>query len=299
MRIDFLGRFRDLQAVVKTEERALTAKPQSSGFEQLLKSISPDNAASQNIAPQSVFPLAPQAPQEAMASLRPRLSEPLAPSLDRLGVDLGMQPQMPSVDGGVKTPTLLSARRIPATYAETTRVEVREISKLVQDAGKKHGVDPTLGLAVAKAESSFNHMAVSADGHESKGIFQLLDSTGNHLWKNAGLEHPYDPFNPKQNVDLGVGYLRYLHDLFSHESQLPNNLSTVAAANSSSLEKLAVAAFNAGEGRVAAAQHSARQAGKDPSDYQQVAAYLPGSTQEYVDRVFTYRLDLSSADETL
>jgi soluble lytic murein transglycosylase-like protein len=63
----------------------------------------------------------------------------------------------------------------------------------------------------------------------------------------------------------------------------------VSAANSSSLEKLAVAAFNAGQGRVASAQQRAQRDGKNPADFAQVEAYLPQSTQEYVQRVMSKR----------
>jgi soluble lytic murein transglycosylase-like protein len=86
-------------------------------------------------------------------------------------------------------------------------------------------------------------------------------------------------------MELGVKHLRKLHDFFSSSTELTSNLATVPAANSASLEKLAVAAFNAGEGRVASAQDRAQRAGKDPADYAQVAPYLPDSTQEYVERV--------------
>jgi membrane-bound lytic murein transglycosylase MltF len=55
------------------------------------------------------------------------------------------------------------------------------------------------------------------------------------------------------------------------------------------LEKLAVAAFNAGEGRVAAAQGRTEKAGGDPASYGDVAVYLPKTTQEYVDRVLRFK----------
>ncbi len=142
-------------------------------------------------------------------------------------------------------------------------------------------------MAVVKAESGFNVRAVSADGHYSKGLFQLLDSTGKHLLSRAETQpdRDYDPFDPDLNIQLGTSYLRYLHDIFRTPTELPNARSTKSAADDNSLEQLAVAAFNAGEGRVAAAPHRTEQAGKDPAHYDNVAPFLPRSTREYVARV--------------
>jgi soluble lytic murein transglycosylase-like protein len=163
----------------------------------------------------------------------------------------------------------------------------KEIISRLSLASQKAGLDPSLAMAVVKAESGFNVRAVSADGHYSKGLFQLLDTTGKHLLSRA--ESPtgqdYDPFDPDLNIQLGTSYLRYLHDIFRTPTQLPNARSTKTAADDKSLEQLAVAAFNAGEGRVAAAQHRSEQAGKDPAHYDNVAPFLPRSTREYVARV--------------
>lgn len=162
--------------------------------------------------------------------------------------------------------------------------------ELIAEAGKKHGVDPALGMAVAKAESNFNHKAVSQDGFASKGLFQLLDSTGKTLLeRNSQDTENYDPFNPETNVDLGVGYLRYLHEAFSKPTSLGNNLSTVPGSNSSEVEKFAVAAFNAGEGRIAFAQSEAKKRGKDPSTFENVKPHIPPITRAYVDRVLANR----------
>ena len=215
-------------------------------------------------------------------------------------------PSVKEAAPSVKTPTLVSVRRIhdtqplalqntPSATSTAPTGSRSEVQRLVRTAGLKHGIDPLLGMAVMKAESSFDANAVSSDGHASKGLFQLLDQTGKQLLEKAGTATHYDPFNPELNVDLGVTYLRHLHDVFSRPSQLSNGITTSAAANSSSLEKLAVAAFNAGEGRVASAQRRAIRDGKDPGEYDHVEAYLPGSTQEYVTRVMALREQMDGA----
>jgi soluble lytic murein transglycosylase-like protein len=174
----------------------------------------------------------------------------------------------------------------PTPRVMPPQLEQKEILSRLSLASQKAGLDPSLAMSVVKAESGFNVRAVSEDGHYSKGLFQLLDSTGKTLLSrtDGGTEN-YDPFNPDLNIQLGTSYLRYLHDIFRTSTQLPNARTTKSAADEKSLEQLAVAAFNAGEGRVAAAQHRSEQAGKDPAHYDNVAPFLPRSTREYVARV--------------
>jgi soluble lytic murein transglycosylase-like protein len=193
---------------------------------------------------------------------------------------------------GVKTPTVHQVKRIEVaadlTGPATNALGQTEIREKLQAAGSRFGVNPSLAAAVVKTESGFNARAVSSDGHASKGLFQLLDSTGKDLLSRGDqAQRAYDPFDPDLNIELGTSYLKYLHDIFQSSTSLPNDRRTKPAADETSLEKLAVAAFNAGEGRVASAQHRAERAGKDPAHYDNVAPFLPASTREYVSRVLS------------
>lgn len=305
MKIDFNARFAEIEKFLRR-----TANPQLPGmdakqnFSNLLGSISPDRPKiEENVAILQAKP-PPEPPRSSansgpMASLNSAPPTMMAPLLDPLGTDLMVEGVGESAPESVKTPTLLDAQRIKTSSANRPEApHIAQVRRLVENAGIAHGVDPLLGMAVVKAESSFDPKAVSSDGHKSKGLFQLLDTTGTHLLKNMGLEQSYDPFNPSQNVTLGVGYLRYLHDIFNKPTELPSNLATTPAANSSSLEKLAVAAFNAGEGRVASAQERARKAGLNPGLYESIETYLPEITQQYVTRVLGYRDEFEQAGAT-
>ncbi len=106
-------------------------------------------------------------------------------------------------------------------------VSPRDITKyddLIQKASEKYNIDSALIKAVIKAESNFNHRAVSPVG--AKGLMQLMPATAADL-------QVQDAFHPENNIDGGVRYLRYLLRLFK------DNLT------------LALAAYNAGEGAVA------------------------------------------------
>ena len=99
------------------------------------------------------------------------------------------------------------------------------------------------------------------------------------------------------NARLGVGYLRHLHDIFSEETNLMGKMKTVPVKSAGELEKLAVAAFNAGQGNVAQAQRKARSLGKDPTEYAAIEPFLPASTRAYVARVTNLREQLAKTDE--
>lgn len=224
-----------------------------------------------------------------------------APSLPPSIVqESGRAPQAPKVLAAKRVATPLNEQAKPAPTISRTPTE-SFLEQLITAAGKKHGVDPALSIAVARAESSLKVNAVSKDGHASKGIFQLLDTTGQELMGRLDVKGDYEPFDPKLNTHLGVGYLRRLHDLFSKESNLGFNLRTSPVNSASDLEKVAVAAFNAGEGNVARAQRIAKSLGKDPGSYNAIEPHLPASTRAYVSRVSALksRIGLFSDEETL
>lgn len=289
MRIDFGSHFKDVSRLLRASS-APASPPEKGSFEGSLDSLIPKAPEITEKTPEP--PLPPQHPADIRA--RYSFNEP-ALELPQL------QPEMPSefvtpeaetVAQGVKTPTIHQVKRIEMAgeppSAPFPLIGQTEIRQKLQVAGQRFGIDASLAAAVVKTESGFNARAISSDGHASKGLFQLLDSTGKDLLtRGEGMGRNYDPFDPDLNIELGTSYLRYLHDIFKTPTALSQDRRTVPAADDASLEKLAVAAFNAGEGRVASAQHRAKRAGKDPAQYEHVAPFLPPSTREYVMRVLT------------
>lgn len=80
------------------------------------------------------------------------------------------------------------------------------LQQQIVDAANANGVDPSLALAVAQKESSFNPSAVSpknSNGTVDYGLFQLNSS-------NLASFGVTDPLDPTQNINAGVSYLAQL-----------------------------------------------------------------------------------------
>lgn len=133
--------------------------------------------------------------------------------------------------------------RTKLRYASS--VNPAEFEQLIKTCSVKYGVNPSLVKAVIHAESGYNPNAVSSKG--AGGLMQLMPATAKSL-KVA------DRFNPKDNVEGGVKYLRFLLDTFRGDVSL------------------AVAAYNAGLTKVA--------------KYGGIPPY--NETQTYVTRVLSY-----------
>ncbi len=96
--------------------------------------------------------------------------------------------------------------------------------RTVERIAAEESVAPELLRSVIKVESDYDPYAVSPKG--ALGLMQLIPTTA----RRFGVK---DAFDPAENIRAGAKYLRYLLDLYSGDS------------------KLALAAYNAGEGAVA------------------------------------------------
>jgi hypothetical protein len=93
----------------------------------------------------------------------------------------------------------------------------------IVDSSRRYSIDPLLIYAQMHQESSFKLKALSHKG--ASGLMQLMPATARRL----GVTNIYDP---KQNIEGGVKYMRMLLNMFSGDVNL------------------ALAGYNAGEGAV-------------------------------------------------
>ena len=98
-----------------------------------------------------------------------------------------------------------------------------KVDTYIVDSSNRHGVDPLLIYSIMHRESSFKRFALSNKG--ARGLMQLMPATAARL----GVR---DIFDPQQNIEGGVKYIRFLLNLFDGDV------------------RLALAGYNAGEGAV-------------------------------------------------
>ncbi|WP_218110499.1 lytic transglycosylase domain-containing protein [Ostreibacterium oceani] len=116
----------------------------------------------------------------------------------------------------------------------------KKISAYVNKMARKHNMEPEFIHAVISAESAYKPNATSHAG--AMGLMQLMPFTAERF----GVKNAYDPY---QNVEAGVKYLRILYDEFG------------------TLE-LAAAGYNAGEGSV-------RKYNRSIPPFKETQAYVP------------------------
>ena len=97
------------------------------------------------------------------------------------------------------------------------------LSAHIEEASQLYSLDPKLIQAVIHVESKYDPKALSPKG--AQGLMQLMPGTARDLQVS-------DPFNPRENIEGGARYLRYLLDSFNQDLSL------------------ALAAYNAGPEKV-------------------------------------------------
>lgn len=96
------------------------------------------------------------------------------------------------------------------------------VDALIVESGKRNAVDPLLLYSIMHQESTFKRNALSPKG--ASGLMQLMPFTA----RRFGVSKIWDP---KQNIEGGARYMRFLLDHFNDV-------------------QLALAGYNAGEGAV-------------------------------------------------
>ncbi|WP_150266327.1 lytic transglycosylase domain-containing protein [Paenibacillus tepidiphilus] len=145
-----------------------------------------------------------------------------------------------------------SGQAVGEISGEITQTLPTDYEALIAAAGAKYGVPVDLIKAVIDTESSFNPNVVSSAG--AKGLMQLMDGTADGLGVS-------DPFDPAQNIDGGVRYLSYQLKRYDGE------------------EKMALAAYNAGPGRVNKLGVSSDE------ELLEKLSLLPKETQAYIAKI--------------
>jgi soluble lytic murein transglycosylase-like protein len=139
----------------------------------------------------------------------------------------------------------------PKTITTEQAQRLARFAPLIQEAAAKHNVPVELICGVILQESGGNPRARSPAG--AKGLMQLMPGTA----RRFGVKNAYDP---KQNIEGGTAYLRFLIDRFKGNIEL------------------VLAGYNAGEGNV-------EKHGNKIPPFAETRAYVPnvlGYTQSMI-----------------
>jgi tape measure domain-containing protein len=139
-------------------------------------------------------------------------------------------------------------------------------SDLITQAAQEFKIDAGLLSQLIRQESRFDPTAVSKAG--AVGLAQIMPKTAEYLQPGIGMEQLKDPAT---SIRLGAKYLAEQLTIF-HDS--------------TDQIRLALAAYNAGPGKVGTALAAAAAAGK-PETFASIAASLKPETQAYVPGVLS------------
>ena len=98
-----------------------------------------------------------------------------------------------------------------------------QVDTFIVESGQRNAVDPLLLYSIMHQESTFKQRAISSKG--ARGLMQLMPGTAVRFGVTS-------IFDPRQNIEGGARYMRFLLDQFDGNIQL------------------ALAGYNAGEGAV-------------------------------------------------
>ena len=143
----------------------------------------------------------------------------------------------------------------------------RAYEHLVNDAARRHGLDPNLLLAVMRVESVYQRQIISYAG--AVGLMQIMPRTGRLIADRLGRDTftTADLLEPEVNIEFAAWYLASLIERF--DGRLP----------------LAIASYNGGP-------HNVRKWLHEHGDDMQLDAFLEripfSQTHRYVRRVLTH-----------
>jgi len=139
----------------------------------------------------------------------------------RAAMESSLEQQRASVRRQVEA--VHSVIEAPQAQAACEPIAQPDLARMIDDAARKHGVDPALVREVARQESGFRPCVVSPKGAE--GLMQLMPATQAQFQVR-------DPFQAEESLAAGAKLLKQLLDRYNGDLSL------------------ALSAYNAGSGRV-------------------------------------------------
>jgi membrane-bound lytic murein transglycosylase C len=115
-------------------------------------------------------------------------------------------------DGKTRIKYTLSLNMVP----NHIKIRAERYKDFIAEKCEKFKIDPAFAMAIIHTESFFNPKAYNRHGN-AYGIMQIVPkyaglTMNNHLYHKNEPPSPQQLFNPKINMEMGIGYLRWLAD---------------------------------------------------------------------------------------
>lgn len=123
----------------------------------------------------------------------------------------------PAVPLGLKDLQSTEIERLRRITEYSSRYEIpADMAERITDIARAEGIEPDLAFGLVRAESEFNHRAVSPVG--AVGLTQLMPSTAKYFRVNGTTRH--DLYDRDTNLRIGFRYLKTLIDKYKGNVRL-------------------------------------------------------------------------------
>jgi hypothetical protein len=216
---------KEVKAKTEITNPAEDAKTENGGAKseiEAVKAIAKTSDANLSLSPEKKPQMSVEKKIEATGEKRPAVSEVKKPEINEVKTEVVEPVKKSAVTEAVKKPeaAVLAVKKMSLGTLSTGNSAV---DGYIEEFSELYNVDPRLIYAQMSQESSFKARATSSKG--ASGFMQLMPGTA----RRFGVKNIY---NPKQNIQAGVKYMRWLLDKFGGDT------------------RLALAGYNAGEGSV-------------------------------------------------
>lgn len=177
--------------------------------------------------------------------------------------------------------------------------------KALENASKHFDKDDSLTVghlqAIYGKESSYGIQRRKRGMKGAAGDFMLEKETAVRMGLTVTKEND-QRFDVDDASAASAKYLKILDLIFKEKKNLGSGIKSIPIYDSNERLKFIIAAFNAGEGRIAKAQAIAKKNGKDPANWKDVKTCLKkaGASSKkveeitnYVDKVLEYSSEFS------